>query len=451
MIKAFQGLSAEALAWLQHVGELRQYADGETTVEEGSPADTLWGVVEGSVHNRQQGPNAGLSLFLEAGEVGGVLPYSRLEFFPARGVAVGDTVLYLLPRSQFAALEQVSPELVQRLVAIMNNRVRDEARSLERDDKLRALGKLAAGLSHELNNPATAISRAAAAQATALHEVPGLLRHLLTAGLSAEAVTSLLALAERPVDITSQLTGLQAADREEELADWLETQDCPDGYALAVGLLDAGLTPATLAPVAAQLPPSQRPPALQWLSGYLAVRRLNHDIGEASRRISALVGDVKTYAHMDRASAREPMLVTTGLDSTLNMLAFELRQKNVRLSRDYALDLPPILGQVSSLNQVWTNLFDNALYALPASDGELVIRVWVQGKCLFVSIRDNGTGMTPEVLAHLFEPFYTTKPPGEGTGQGLDIARRIVLQHGGQLNVTSEPGRTEFTTCLPVA
>ncbi|MGI4865112.1 MAG: sensor histidine kinase [Janthinobacterium lividum] len=451
-IETFQGLPAEVLAWLQQVGELRQYTDNELIAAAGTVADELVAVVRGSVYYTiPRSGQADLGFRLDASQVGGVLPYSRLQCYPGQAVAVGDTVLYLLSRSHFARLEQLSPELVQQLIAAMNDRARAEVRAQGRDDKLRALGKLSAGLSHELNNPAAAISRAAALLTTSLQVIPHLLVGLLATGLMAEGVAVVTALAVLPAAAAPTLPALQAADQEDELADWLATQGCPDGYALAAGLLGADLTVAALTPVAAQLPTGARPAAFAWLSGHLTAARLARDISEASRRISTLVGDVKTYSHMDRAAGREKLAVTSGLDSTLNMFAYALRQKNVRLSRDYAPDLPLIMGQAGSLNQVWTNLIDNALDALPDRGGELTVRTWQQAGCVWVGIRDNGSGMTPEVLAHQFEPFFTTKPPGEGTGQGLDIARHIVQEHGGRLEATSVPGCTEFITRLPAA
>nr|GFC14162.1 hypothetical protein [Tanacetum cinerariifolium] len=293
-ITAFENLPPEVLAWLLEVGEVRQYAAGEIIVESGAPADRMLAVVTGAMQYYATTPTSHTPVFsVEAGRVTGVLPYSRLQIFRGQGVAVGETVLYTLPRSQFPALEHLSPELVQRLVGIMSDRAREEVRAQERDDKLRALA------------PPT-------------------------------------------------LSALQASDREEELAEWLEDQGCPDGYSLASNLLDAGLTLDTLAPVAVQLPTEARIPALTWLAGHLASLRLAHDIREASQRISTLVSDVKTYSHMDRAGGREKLAVTTGLDSTLNIFAHALRQKNVRLTRDYAPNLPLIMGQVGSLNQVWT-------------------------------------------------------------------------------------------------
>ena len=452
-IAAFRDLPAEVHAWLLVHGELRHYEPDEIVVTAGSPADVLLGVVAGGVHYYSKGTGQDEVRYrMEAGQVGGVLPYSRLQIFRGEGRAAGKTTIYSLPRSQFSVLEQVSPELVQRLVSIMSDRAREEVRLQERDDKLRALGKLSAGLSHELNNPAAAIGRAADALNKHLCSSPMLLKNLMLAGPPTSAMVALKALAsESSTYQAPKLSALARADQEDELADWLETQGVPDGHLLSTGLLDAGLTAEKLGPLLAQLPAPARAPALAWLEAHLTALRLTHDIREASQRISTLVSDVKTYSHMDRAGGREQLAITTGLDSTLNIFAYALRQKNVHLARDYAPQLPPVLGQAGSLNQVWTNLIDNALDALPEKGGTLAVRVAPQQGGVCVSILDNGSGITPEVLAHMFEPFYTTKPPGEGSGQGLDIARRIVQEHGGRLEATSEPGRTEFKAWLPAA
>ncbi len=451
-ITAFQNLPAEVLAWLESTGELWQYADGEIIVSAGDPADRMMAVVRGGMQyfrgdNGQREP----VFRAAAGSISGVLPYSRLQVIRGQGVAVGDTVLYLLPRTEFPALEQISPELVQRLVSIMSDRARDEVRGQERDDKLRALGKLSAGLAHELNNPAAAIARAADTLGNLLKDKPVLLKNLLLACPPAEAVAALLGAGSLPPAALPPRSALARADAEDALADWLEAQGCPDGYALAPNLLEAGHTAATLAPLVAPLAPPARPAALAWLESHVSVLRLTHDLREASQRISTLVGNVKNYSHMDRASGRELLDVTEGLDSTLNIFDHALRHKNVRLTRAYAPDAPQIQGAAGPLNQVWTNLLDNALDALPPSGGTLTVQTARQNGGVGISIIDNGSGISPEVLAHLFEPFYTTKPAGEGSGLGLDIARRIVQEHGGQLEARSVLGRTEFSVWLPVA
>ena len=450
-ITAFQNLPAPVLEWLAQAGELRQYADGEAVMQAGEPAVYMAGMVAGAMQfyrpeSGQQGP----VFRVAAGQITGVLPYSRIQTIKGQALAVGETTLYLLSRTEFPALEQVSPELVQRLVGIMNDRARDEVRGQERDDKLRALGKLSAGLAHELNNPAAAIARAAHALGEALQAKPLLLQNLLATCPPADTVAALLGsgIPTAPAPVRSALA---RADCEDELADWLEAQGCPDGYALAPNLLDAGHTAATLAPLVAVLPGPARPAALAWLEGHLSAVRLTRDIHEASQRISTLVSNVKTYSHMDRAGGREALDLNTGLDSTLNLFDHALRHKNARLDRRYAPGLPPVLGEVGQLNQVWTNLIDNAIDALPATGGTLAVQAVKQPGGVCFSIIDNGSGIAPDVLTHMFEPFYTTKPAGEGSGLGLDIARRIVQEHGGRLEAQSVPGRTEFSVWLPAA
>lgn len=451
-VTAFAGLPEEVLSWLLTHGEVRHFAPGDTIFKPDTPADYLVAVLRGTIQFYSGNLGQREPIFrAEQGTVSGVLPYSRLLVIKNAGVAVGDTLLYLLHRNQFPALEHESPELTQRLVAVMNDRSRDQVRAQERDDKLRALGKLSAGLAHELNNPAAAIARAAPALAALATAKPALLQELVAHCPSPEAMRALAALAVPSASTEPAFSALECADREDELADWLEEQGVPEGYRLAAGLMTANLTQALLEPVAALLPPAARPPAFAWLEGQLTTLQLIKDVQEAGSRISKLVSDVKTYSHMDRATATEPLDVTTGLDSTLNMLGFQLRAKNVRVVRDYAPGLPQIKGQVSSLNQVWTNLIDNAVDALPAQGGELTLRTRQEGGFVQVFLIDNGSGIPAEVLPHIFEPFYTTKQAGAGSGLGLDIAQRIIRQHDGQLQVQSVPGRTEFCAWLPVA
>jgi signal transduction histidine kinase len=452
-ITAFADLPDTTLSWLLAHGERRDFADGETVLEPGSPAEFMTAILQGGLQFYTVDKGSREPRFrVEQGQVSGVLPYSRLRVINGVGVAVGETVLYVLHRDHFPALEQASPELVQRLVGLMSDRARDEARTQERDDKLRALGKLSAGLAHELNNPAAAIARAAQALAERAAAQPHLLSELLELSPDPAALCAFAELAApHPTNATPPLSALQRAEREDELADWLTEQGVADGYRLAPGLLEMGLNEKTLASAAEVLPRPARPVAFAWLEGQQTTLQLIRDVQEAGSRISKLVADVKTYSHMDRDGGFEMLDLTAGLDSTLNMLGFELRQKNVRIIRDYTPDLPQIRGKVSSLNQVWTNLIDNAVDALPAQGGELTLRTRRDGDFARVFLIDNGSGIPASVLPHIFEPFYTTKQAGAGSGLGLDIAQRIIKQHDGQLEVHSEPGHTEFCAWLPIA
>lgn len=448
-VAAFAGLPPSTVAWLLAHGEGRAYAVGETIFQPGAPAHFMTAVLRGAVQfYAVKGSQRDPIFRVETGRVSGVLPYSRLRIIVGEGVAVGETLLYLLHRDQFPALEDRSPELVQRLVTIMNDRSRDQVRTQERDDKLRALGKLSAGLAHELNNPAAAIARAAEALAKRAAAKPALFVELAGHCPSPEAMRSLTGLAV--AGSAAPLSALARADAEDALATWLEAQGAADGYCLAPTYLEAGLTTEALAATAALLPPAARPAAFAWLEGQLTTMQLVRDVQEAGGRISKLVADVKTYSHMDRAGGFEPLNVTAGLESTLNILGFLLRQKNIKVSREYEADLPRIQGQVSSLNQVWTNLLDNAIDALPAQGGEITLRTLWEGDFVRVFLADNGPGIPPDVLPHIFEPFYTTKQAGDGSGLGLDIAQQIIRQHDGRLEVQSRPGRTEFCAWLPV-
>ncbi|TGD77957.1 sensor histidine kinase [Hymenobacter wooponensis] len=450
-VATFAELPTDTLQWVLDHGQVRTYAPGDTVLNPGDPAEFMVVVLSGGLQffflrNGNREP-----IFrVDKGHVSGVLPYSRLRVIQGLGVAVGDTELLLLHRDNFPALEQVSPELVQRLVGLMSDRARQEARYQERDDKLRALGKLSAGLAHELNNPAAAIMRAAEALDNRLRAKPGLLLELVRHCPQPDALADLAAVASNPPLTQTPLSPLERSDREDELAEWLEDQDVLDGYALASGLLEAGLTLDSLKPLIMALPEPSRPSALAWLEGQLTTLCLVRDVQEAGGRISTLVSNVKTYSHMDRAGDFAPLDVHTGLESTVNILSYCMREEKVQLTRDYAPGLPLVKGQVSSLNQVWTNLLDNAIDAMPGG-GEITLRTRQEGDFVLVSVIDNGPGIPPEVLPHILEPFYTTKPAGEGTGLGLDIALRIIEQHDGRLEVQSEPGHTEFRVWLPVA
>ena len=454
-ITAFQGLPDETLAWLLAHGEPRTYAAGATINEPGAVAEYMMAVIRGGIQFYTLQGSQRMPLFrVEAGQVTGVLPYSRLREVKGQGVAPTETLLYQLHRDQFPALEHTSPELVQRLVGIMNDRSRDQVRIQERDDKLRALGKLSAGLAHELNNPAAAIARAAQALEARAATQPALLSKLLEMSPDPAALCSFACLAA-PVPASDlpapKISALEQSEREDELADWLTDQGVPDGYRLAPGLLEMGLDEKKLATAAEVMPVAARPAAFAWLEGQQSTLQLIREVQEAGSRISKLVADVKTYSHMDRDSGFELLDITAGLDSTLNMLKYELRQKNVNVIRDYAADLPQIRGQVSSLNQIWTNLIDNAVDALPNQGGEITLRTRREGDFVRVFLIDNGSGIPDNILPHIFEPFYTTKQAGSGSGLGLDIAQRIIRQHDGRLEVSSRPGHTEFCAWLPVA
>ncbi len=341
------------------------------------------------------------------------------------------------------------PELGQRLIALMSDRVRSTSYNDQLQEKMLALGKLAAGLAHEINNPAAAVNRAAATLQERLQQLPALVARLARHGLSEELVRTADAFRHRCSLESGRLSAMERGEREDAVADWLDAHEVPESWMLAATFVDAGFQPDDLDAIAAGLPDNAVPDLVLWLEGTIAADRLLTDIGVASRRVSEIVGSVKIYTHMDRAPERELTDVREGIDSTLTMLGHKLRTKDIVIERAYDPDLGPVPAYSGELNQVWTNLIDNAVDAMEPG-GVLRIETYRQGPFARIEVIDSGKGIPPDIATRIFEPFFTTKGVGEGTGLGLDIVHRIVtVQHAGAIRVDSAPGRTVFTVELP--
>jgi signal transduction histidine kinase len=310
------------------------------------------------------------------------------------------------------------------------------------------LGKLAAGLAHEINNPAAAAARAVTALEDACQSLLSSLSRLASQEISAQQFTALDMLRRelRPPAVAPD--ALDLADQEEDLASWLSGHAISRPWAIAPPLAAAGADPAWCERAAVILPGPALEPGLEWVASTVSASTLLAEVKESSRRISALVAAVRSYSQLDRASMQH-IDVTEGLDSTLVMLGHKLRD-GVTVVRDYGADVPAIDAHAGELNQVWTNLIDNAIDAM---NGNGTLRVSTragQGQVV-IEVADTGTGMPPHVAARAFEPFFTTKDTGKGTGLGLDIARRIVTErHGGTITIDSRPGRTLLRVSLPV-
>jgi signal transduction histidine kinase len=450
----FADLPEEFLTWLISVGEVREGDDGDVFVEPNSPADEMSVVLSGSIRMRFAMRGYPLTIIpFTAGAVTGLLPYSRMTTIPARIYAVGHTRVLYIHRRNFPEMIQRSPDLVQRLVGLMSDRVRSEEKYEQEREKMSALGKLAAGLAHELNNPAAAIVRATDNMRTRLQSLAVIAGKLAAAGLTEKHIRAgdaLRSLAhEREKTVT--MTPLERGKCEEEVGDWLEEYGVPRAWVLAETFVDVGLCQGDLEKWASTSGPGDSlANVLEWVEANLAADRLIDEIGEAGKRISDLVASVKAYSHMDRGLGKQPTDLRVGLDNTLRMLGHELKAKKITVERTIPEDLPTVFGYAGELNQVWTNLLDNAIDAAPEG-GRIRIEAQKDDGAVEVRIIDNGSGIPDEIREKIFEPFYTTKPPGEGTGLGLDIVQRIVTQqHAGQITVTSKPGETIFTVLLPV-
>lgn len=451
-LSLFSGLPENALQWLIDNGTLLEINADETAFKSGNPVDHMYIILAGELRFMRQIGGQMLPVFQqEKGGIAGLLPYSRMKSSIADAVAMHHTRLLSIHRDLFPQMERESSEMVQRLVALMTERVREATKTQDQFEKMAALGKLSAGLAHELNNPAAAIVRTAADLGKQLTKIPELLALFSGQSFSTQQVETIkLLLTKRTEANGKKLSIVEKSEREDQLIDWLEDHGVAESFDQAEAFLQAGITPADLEPLAA-IPPDALPAVLTFVERMLSTTQLAKEIEEASKRISALVGSVKSYSHMDRAREKEPTDVREGINNTLVMLGHAVKEKNIRIRTEYQEDLPAINAFGSELNQIWTNLIDNAVDAMDTG-GELRLTAKNSGNGKFVEVRviDNGKGIPKDIQTKIFDPFFTTKDVGKGTGLGLDIVQRIVRLHNGSIKVESQPGNTAFIVCLPV-
>jgi signal transduction histidine kinase len=450
----FQDLPEAELQWLVDQGEDLTLEPDDILFNEGDAADYMFVFFEGEVRMRREASSetSPRTFTMAAGDVSGVLPFSRLQYFRATGRATAHTRVARFNKSIFTEMMNRMPPLSERLVGLMMDRVRESTRQDEQNTKLASLGKLAAGLAHELNNPAGAAKRAA----VSLTEVRMQLRtaylqldcrELSPSQRSYIAKFENAALDRATAEQPAHWNSLEQADREEELLDWMDSRGVLEGHRLTDGLVEAGVTIPELEELAEKVGIDALTDVLTRIHLVLLAARLVKEIEVSTTRISEIVKAVKEYTFMDQAPEQE-IDVHDGIESTLTILAFKLRKKSIQVTRHFDRTLPQICAFGAELNQVWTNLIVNATEAM-SEGGQLQIKTWGEHMDIFVEVRDNGTGIPKPVQPRIFEPFFTTKGVGEGTGLGLDTVQRVVRKHRGEVKVESVPGDTRFLVRLP--
>jgi signal transduction histidine kinase len=450
-IEIFSDLREEQLQWFASNAEEVLLSPGDTLLHEGAPADALFVLLDGEIRGRRENGGADAPGFVgRAGQVTGMLPFSRMTHFPLTARATAPTWILRLPKDRFEEMLQRIPELLPRLIGVLADRIREYSRAEQQRDKLSALGKLSAGLAHELNNPASAAGRAAEGLREHMRELRRINKTLDDASLSCEERSALASLED---DLLDQLASapkrdtLEQSDLEQELASWLHRRNVGNESRLASGLVEAGVDRAALEKLAPKFRGEILSHILARIVSSVGAERLTREIEASTGRISELVRAIKEYTYMDQAPEQE-VDIHRGINSTLTMLKFRLKH-GVEVKREFDLTLPRVFAHGSELNQVWTNLIDNAVDAM-GGQGELRIRTSRELNFVLVEVIDNGPGIPDTVKPHIFEPFFTTKGVGEGTGMGLDTAYRIVRAHRGEISVDSQPGRTRFQVRLPL-
>jgi signal transduction histidine kinase len=451
-VSLFEDLSDEQLASVKRGSEM-QLRTGDYVKRTGDRPDGFYIVIEGTIEwtSRVRGQDVFVQS-LTAGEFWGHELLLTGKPYPVSGRAVTPVRLYALETDDFWRMLSDCPSILRNLVAIVIERFGNLGEAEQQHAKLISLGTMAAGLAHELNNPAAAVGRSA-------HEAREIFREssaravklgvldmsaeerLVVAGLPAEA-------AARAVN-APELDPLERSDLEDGVALWLEDRGVEEAWDLSPTLVGAGIDVTWLDGLEVRLQEDHVGDVVAWLASEVAGDELLREIGHASDRISELVGAVKSYSYMDKTASKE-VDVHAGLNSTLIMLDHKLKKGDVEVVRDYERDLPLVCGHGGELNQVWTNLIDNAIDAVDGH-GRITVRTASEDGRVLIEIADDGPGIPDDVRESIFDPFYTTKDVGKGTGLGLDISYRVIVEdHKGDIRVLSEPGDTRFQVRLPI-
>jgi signal transduction histidine kinase len=448
-VPAFADLPDDQITWFLSQAKEMNISAGDLAFRQDDPADAMFVFLEGQFQVRGELGGETVVIPIKPGDVTGVLPFSRMKQFTVGGKAITDCRVLRFPASLFPDLVQKMPELAQRLVGMMSDRIRETTRREQQRDRLASLGKLSAGLAHELNNPASAAKRAASQLRDVLKKIRDASHELGSRDLTVAQKAEIEKLETAFVQ-SNDVPGdpLAMSDLEEQIDSLLRSHGQNDLWQMAADLAQRNVRPEALESLFATLDAGTARAALVRIAASVEVATLLNEIESGTSRISDLVRAIKEYTYMDQPPLQNVDIVKS-LETTLTILNHKLKH-GVVVERDYQ-KIPLLVNSFGSeLNQVWTNIIDNAIDAM-GGEGKLQVRTFRDDNCVVVEIIDNGSGISPEVQAHMFDPFFTTKGVGQGTGLGLDTVQRIVKKHRGNIQVSSKPGETRFQVWLPLA
>jgi signal transduction histidine kinase len=454
----FEELNEDQLNWLAARGRVVEYPAGATIHAEGAPGSCFLVLLSGmlAMSRRVKGGELELARTDHRGAYTGAFNFymtrrSVPELYPATARAVKDCRLFELPAAELGRAVREWYPMAAHLLEGLSTQGMDSRDAIERHERLVALGSVTAGLTHELNNPVASVMRASSRLREMLAEMREKLGLLIRIQLPVETLEAVADLAARALASSRDaepLSPIEASDREDEVADWLNDHGVAEAWEIAPTLVTAGLGVEWLDELVRVTPPPHLDYGLSYPVRAIESDNLLDEITDGVERISGLLASAKQYTQMDRAPL-QTFDVHEGLDATLTMLSHKIGD-DITVVREYDRSLPQLVAYPAELNQVWTNLIDNAIDAMGGS-GTLTVRTRADGERLAVEIADTGPGVPIEIRSRVFEPFFTTKDIGKGTGLGLDIAWRIVVgRHGGEMSLQSEPGATSFVVLLPL-
>lgn len=450
----FKDVDDAAIQWLVDKSEYHCLNKDESFFEQGAKTNHMQILLKGSilVIREKDGRKQELGVW-HAPYITGVLPFSRMKTAGAASTTLEDSATLQLHKDHFTEMVNVSYVLTQALVSVMTERVRDFQQMRLMDEKLLALGKMSAGLAHELNNPASAMVRSSQELHKHLGYTPDTFKDVIAMKITpdeADAVNNIMYQMIHDRSSSDDLSLMEREERHDDIEDWFEDHDIMGKEEAIDTFIDWNITTDHLDQIADILQPEALSPVLWWVETNLTTEGLVSEIQTASERIAELVTSIKAYSHMDTDPSMEYVDLIKGIKSTLTMLKFKFKKKRVSVEKNIDPNLPHIKALEGELNQVWTNLISNALDALPDDgSGKMTIRSYRRRDNICLEFEDNGSGIPEDIQSRIFEPFFTTKGIGEGTGMGLDIVHRVLKRHGGSVTVESKPGRTCFLVCFP--
>ncbi|CAN5318506.1 ATP-binding protein [soil metagenome] len=454
LVPEFKAIPEDQFRWLAEKGVLRKFNDGDRIFAKGDEIAGMQIVFRGGVNLKyvQGGSQRDMGTY-EPHEILGRLPYSRMKAATGEGFAVGETILFFVHKDLFPELVSHCYEITEVLVHNMTDRVRDFTKQQQQNDKMMSLGKLSAGLAHELNNPSAAIVRSAHELKRLLANVPDNFKAVIKIRVGDAEIDKLNSMVAEKIE-NCHMKPISLKEKtaiEDEVTNWLEGNNINDAYELVETFADFGISKTDLDMIKSWIRAEDVFPVLGWVNQVLNTEKLISDIEEASKRINVLVTSVKGYTHMDQAPERALVDIHLGIRNTLTMLNHKLKKNSIEFIENFQQDLPQAKIFVSEMNQVWTNIIDNAIDAMEnRKNSTLEIQTQKEREFIIVRIIDNGPGIPKDIVDKIFDPFFTTKPVGKGTGLGLEVVQQIITQHNGKVTVKSEPGRTEFEICFPI-
>ena len=457
----FKEVPQSQLEWLLEHSDCQDLAEGEFLFQPNQEINCMYIILCGKIrlYVAQNGQMRQLAIY-EPHEITGQLPYSRMTKSTGYGIALESTKLLCFDKSKFQDLIKENYELTEALVRRMTTRVREFTKNQQMTEKMVSLGKLSAGLAHELNNPASAVVRSAESLQKHLQNTPEQFKDVISIKVTPEQVDKIndflfekinsYQCRDKNISQQNKKSILQKSNLEDDLLDYMEDREVRNAFDIAPTLVEYNFEVKDLEKVEEIVTEAHLSPVLNWICNNLITESTIQEIKDASERISHLVQSIKSYTHMDKGTDSTKVSIVEGIENTLTLLNHKIKVKKIEVELDFEENLPKIEAQAGELNQVWTNIIDNALDAMTEGEGKLKIESKDDHDFVLTKITDNGGGIPKEIIDNIFDPFFTTKEVGKGTGLGLDITHRIIRQHKGSIKVHSENGQTTFEICLPI-